>query len=279
MPTQNSALPELRTNAWRPTRAALHAYAQVAGAIRGTFAPREKHWFHVSLRTEARGLTTTPIPARQGTFEITIDLASVRWCVAFSDGRRWQVPLQGQSAAELFAATAPVLVDAVRIGRVKRAQFERKAWPDFSVEAAQHYWRVLSWVDIQLKRFKASHHAETSPVQLWPHHFDIAMLLCSGRKIPGADQSDPDVSDEQLNFGFVPGDDGIHEPYFYATAYPDPMKRMKKRLPTGAYWHTRGWDGVVMPYAQLRRARRPEERLQQFFHAFADWSEFLRRET
>jgi hypothetical protein len=34
-----------------------------------------------------------------------------------------------------------------------------------------------------------------------------------------------------------------------------------------------------MPYAQLRRARQPEERLQQFFHAFAEWSEFLRRET
>ena len=279
MPKEGSALPELKTGTWRSTRAALHAYAQVAGAIRGAFSPREKHWFHVSLRTEARGLTTTPIPAHPGTFEICLDLATVRWCVTFSDGRHWQVPLRGQSAAEVFAATAPVLADAVRIGKVKRGQFDRTTWHDFDLEAAQRYWRALSWVDIQLKTFKASQHAETSPVQVWPHHFDIAMLLCSGRKIPGTDHGDPDVSDEQLNFGFVPGDDAIREAYFYATAYPDPMKRMKMRLPPGAYWHTRGWDGAVMPYAQLLRARRPEERLQQFFHAFAEWSEFLRRET
>jgi hypothetical protein len=53
---------------------------------------------------------------------------------------------------------------------------------------------------------------------------------------------------------------------------------MKTRLPPAAYWHTRGWDGAVMPYAELRRTRDPEQRLQQFFQAFADWSEFLRRD-
>ncbi|HEY7377824.1 MAG TPA: DUF5996 family protein [Steroidobacteraceae bacterium] len=278
MPKVGSALPELRIGAWRATRDALHAYAQVAGAVRGAFCPREKHWFHVSLRTDVRGLTTTPIPARRGTFEIALELATARWCVSFSDGRRWQVPLRGQSAAELFAESAPVLAEVVRVAKVKRSEFARKAWHDFDPEAVRRYWQVLSWVDLELKRFKASQHAETSPVQLWPHRFDIAMLLCSGRKIPDTDHDDPDVSDEQLNFGFVPGDDAIHEAYFYATAYPDPMKRMKTRLPPGAYWHTRGWDGAVLPYAELRRARDPEGRLQQFFHAFADWSEFLRRD-
>ena len=278
MPKEGSALPELKLSAWKSTRDALHAYAQVAGAVRGTFTPREKHWFHVSLRATSRGLTTMPVPARSGTFEISLELATARWCVDFSDGSHWNTPLRGQSAAELFAETAPVLAGIVRVAKVKRAEFGRTVWRDFDTEAVQRYWRVLSWVDVELKRFKASHHAETSPVQLWPHHFDIAMLLCSGRKIPETDHSDPDVSDEQLNFGFVPGDDAIREAYFYATAYPDPMKRMRTRLPPGAYWHTRGWDGAVMPYAELRRARDPEQRLQQFFHAFADWSDFLRRD-
>lgn len=276
MSSEGPALPELRTRAWQSTRDALHAYAQVAGAVRAAFSPREKHWFHVSLRVEARGLTTTPIPVRQGTFEISLELATTRWCVTFSDGRRWQVPVRGQSAAQLFAQTVPVLADAVRIGKVVRKQFGHHAWRDFDLEAVHRYWRVLSWVDMQLKSFKAEQHAETSPVQLWPHHFDIALLLCSGRKIPGTDASDPDTSDEQLNFGFVPGDEGIREPYFYATAYPEPMKRMKARLPTGAYWHTRGWDGAVLPYAELRRARSPERRLREFYRAFAHWSDFLR---
>jgi hypothetical protein len=278
MPKERSALPELRIGAWNATRDALHAYAQVAGAVRATFAPREKHWFHVSLRTTARGLTTMPIPARTGTFEVTLDMATARWCIDFSDGSHWNTRLRGQSAADLFQETAPILAEVVRVAKVKRTEFGRAAWAGFDLDAVHRYWRVLSWVDIGLKRFKASQHAETSPVQLWPHHFDIAMLLCSGRKVPDTDHSDPDVSDEQLNFGFVPGDDGIREAYFYATAYPDPMKRMKSSLPPGAYWHTRGWDGAVMPYAELRRARNPEQRLQDFFHAFAKWSEYLRRD-
>ena len=69
MPKERSALPELKVSAWKPTRDALHAYAQVAGSIRAAFSPHEKHWFHVSLRTTARGLTTMPVPARNGTLK------------------------------------------------------------------------------------------------------------------------------------------------------------------------------------------------------------------
>ena len=79
----------------------------------------------------------------------------------------------------------------------------------------------------------------------------IAMLLCSGRKIPDTDHSDPDVSDEQLNFGFVPGDDGIREAYFYATAYPDPMKPMKTNLTPGAVAATGGAVSTVIQLALM----------------------------
>jgi hypothetical protein len=124
-----------------------------------------------------------------------------------------------------------------------------------------------------LKRFKAKQHVETSPVQLWPHHFDIALLVLPGRKIPGEDPRDAELSDEQMNFGFVPGDEGIREPYFYATAYPNP-KRPRPTLPRGARWQKRGWDGAVLPYAALIAARNPQKRLLEFLHTFMGWGDF-----
>ena len=213
-------LPDLRTHTWRVTRDALHAYAQVAGAIRASLAPREKHWYQVSLRVAASGFTTTPLLAPSGTFEIMLECSTSRWIVATSRGARWEIPLRGQSARALFADTKALLKQlGVRV-RVDQKQFRRQRLHGFDPHAAARYWDALSWIDAQLKRFKAAERCETSPVQVWPHHFDIALLVCSGRKIPGEDPNEPELSDEQMNFGFVPGDEAIREPYFYVTAYP-----------------------------------------------------------
>jgi hypothetical protein len=262
----------LRTNTWRATRDALHGYAQVAGAIRAALAPPEKHWYHVSLRAAANGLTTTPVATATGVFEITLDFATCQWVITTSHGARWQTALHGQSPTELFTESAAIL--GGRAKRVDQKQFGRRATSDFNPQAAARYWRVLSWVDAQFKRFKATQRGETSPVQLWPHHFDIALLVLSGRKVPGEDPKDPELSDEQMNFGFVPGDDGIREPYFYATAYPNPANRKRPRLPRGAHWQTRGWDGAVLSYAALASARNPETRLLDFLRTFRKWGDF-----
>ncbi|HSD73802.1 MAG TPA: DUF5996 family protein, partial [Steroidobacteraceae bacterium] len=180
-------LPQLRTSAWSATRDALHAYAQVAGAIRTAFAPPEKHWYHVSLRAAASGLTTTPVPATAGTLEITLECATSQWLITTSEGSRWQIPLRGQSASALFADTAALLARLGARARIDQKQFGRQPWRDYDPGAASRYWRVLSWVDAQFKQFKATQRVETSPVQLWPHHFDIALLVFSGRQIPGQD--------------------------------------------------------------------------------------------
>lgn len=271
---QGPGLPELRTRAWRSTRDTLHAYAQVAGTIRAALTPPEKHWYHVSLRVAASGLTTTPVPAPFGTFEITLECATGQWVVATCEGLRSQTPLRGQSAAALFADTAGMLGRSVT-ARIDRKQFARRTSHDFDPEAARSFWRALSWVDTQFKLFKAEQRGETSPVQLWPHHFDIALLVYSGRKVPGTDPRDPEMSDEQMNFGFVPGDDLIREAYFYATAYPEPAASRRPRLPRGAHWHRRGWQGAVLPYAVLVDARNPQGRLLEFLRTFRSWGDTL----
>mgnify|MGYP001553824806 CR=1 FL=1 len=68
-----------------------------------------------------------------------------------------------------------------------------------------------------------------------------------------------------MNFGFVTGDDSIPDAYFYVTAYPAPGNWTELALPEGAYWHTEGWTGAVLPYAAMVATARPLELLLDYF--------------
>ena len=86
----------------------------------------------------------------------------------------------------------------------------------------------------------------------------------SGRLVPGVDPADEENADEQMNFGFVTGDESIVNAYFYATAYPAPQGWGELALPTAAYWHREGWTGAILPYAELRKANDPEQLLMSY---------------
>ena len=77
------------------------------------------------------------------------------------------------------------------------------------------------------------------------------MLWLPGEKIAGQDPADEEYSDKQMNFGFVLGDAGISEPYFYVTAYPTPDGLGDVPLPAGAQWRTEGFTGAVLLYRDL----------------------------
>jgi len=263
-------LPPLWVEDWRDTRDALHAYARVAGAIRAQLAPPQKHWYHVSLRTCATGLVTPPIPGADGTFDVLIDLPSSEWIVNTSTGQQWRTPLVGQSAERLCAETLNVLSLSDLDLELDAEGFGTTGWADYDREAAARYWRALLWFDVVFKHFKASLREETSPVQVWPHHFDLAVLWLSGRHVPGHEADDVDRADERMNFGFVPGDAECREAYVYATAYPQPPGLDELELPDGAVWFEGGWQGALLPYDVLQRAEDPSPLLLDFLAGF--WS-------
>ena len=120
---------------------------------------------------------------------------------------------------------------------------------------------ALAAVSSTLARFRAGIAEETSPIQLWPHHFDLSMLWLPGTKIPGQDPDDEEHSDKQMNFGFSFGDDGIPEPYFYVTAYPLPDNFPDLALPPGAHWKSEGFSGAVVGYHDLSATADPEDYL------------------
>src|SRR5688572_30392991 len=65
--------PALPYAEWKDSCATLHLWTQIVGKIRLARAPWLNHSWHVALYLTARGLTTSPIPDRGGSFQIDFD--------------------------------------------------------------------------------------------------------------------------------------------------------------------------------------------------------------
>src|ERR1700680_4552560 len=95
--------PELLTAAWRETYETLHLWTQIVGKIRLTRTPWLNHSWHVALYVTARGLTTSPIPDGNRTFQIDFDFIDHVLQISTSDGATRQFGLAGQSVAGFYA--------------------------------------------------------------------------------------------------------------------------------------------------------------------------------
>lgn len=266
----HASFPELTLADWQPTRNTLQTYGKVLGKIRRALSPPQKHWWHISLRVVPQGLTTTAIPVSDvddATFEMVLDLLQTKLIITSSQSETWQMPLTGQSAKAFCDSTLAALARLGIAVEIDRSLFADEAPLVVDTAAAENGLQVLVNVDRVFKQFKSELPGESGPVQLWPHHFDLALLWFSGRKVPGVDPADEESADEQMNFGFSTGDEGIPEPYFYITAYPWPANITAAPLPAGAVWYTASWKGALLKYSSLVGADQPEEKLLAYLRA------------
>lgn len=249
-----------------PTFETLHHYARALGAVRRAFTPPQRHWSHVSLRVNASGLTTTPIPFSSHLFELALDMATQQLVIATSKGERVELPLRGQPLSRFWQELQGALNSLGIQDKMTKPDYPDAA-PHYDAARVASYWRALSQIDILLKQFQGELRGATGPVQFWSHHFDLAMLWFSGRLVPGQDPNDEENADEQMNFGFSVGDDGIPEPYFYITAYPLPDGLVGSPLPNGVSWHTEGWKGALLLYKTLAASNEPDKLLLDYWRA------------
>ena len=257
--------PDLDPDAIKGTRDALHAYSRVLGAWLKTSRARRKHWWHASLRPSLTGLTTGVVHAGVD-FELELDFIASQVRVRTAD-KVASRDLSGEPAARIAvfldeALTAfgidPSLAPGVEVRSDQ--QFE-----GYSVTQAASIQNALGSVTAAMVDFRAGIREETSPIQLWPHHFDLSMIWLPGSKIRGQDPADEEHSDKQMNFGFVLGDESIGEPYFYVTAYPLPDVLSALELPSGATWKSDGFSGAVLLYDDLVAMKEPSAYLRQLW--------------
>ena len=165
-----------------------------------------------------------------------------------------------QGRDELLAALASL--DA----SVELPKIDDATAGDYDAAAARRYLRVLHAVATALRQLQAECHEETSPLQLWPHHFDLALSWFSGRAVPGKEHCEPDERNESVTVGFSTGDEGDSEPYIYALAYPWPAEVEAARLPAGR-WHGPGWSGGYLPWSEAVASSDPQGRVLTFARA------------
>lgn len=261
--------PALDPVAISATRDALHAWSRVLGGWLKSARARRKHWWHASLRPTVRGLGTGVVHAGAD-FDIELDCVNSELRVRTARGEAVEA-LTGQPSAGLATwldgELAGAGVDAALApgGDVRG----REAFAGYEPRRARQLQRALASVATALEDFRAGIREETSPIQVWPHHFDLSMIWLPGSKVPGQDPADEEHADKQMNFGFVFGDESITEPYLYVTAYPLPDALAETDLPAGSNWRSDGFSGAVLLYRDLAAVDDPSAYLQDL------WSRML----
>jgi hypothetical protein len=231
--------PELPYAQWADTCATLHLWTQIVGKIRLARAAPCNHWWHVPLYVTSTGLTTSPMPYEDRTFEIMFDFLAHRLNILVSDGSVDSFALTPMSVAAFYREI---------LGRLRGLGFYVKIWTmpveiadpipfetdqvhaAYDGAMARRFWRNLLIAHHLFSEFRGRFAGKASPVHFFWGSFDLAVTRFSGRSAPphpGAPNLALRVareaySHEVSSCGFWPGNGGFGKAAFYSYAYPQP---------------------------------------------------------
>lgn len=260
-------------------------WTQIVGKIRMALAAPVNHWWHVTLRVDARGLTTGAIPVGARLLELAFDVIDHVLVVHTSDGRQVTIPLPGQSVAGFYAE----VFDALRRLEVEVAIHPSPNEVEVAIpfaddtvhasyvpEQANAFWRQLIQADRVLQTFRSEFGGKVSPVHFFWGAMDLAVTRFSGRTAPphpGGAPNCPDsvmregYSHELSSAGFWPG--GGSEGAFYSYAYPAPDGYAEAALPPGASFSEEHGE-FLLPYEVVRTSDDPDATVLAFLRATYD---------
>jgi hypothetical protein len=289
--------PELPWAAWRDTCATLQLWTQIVGKIRLAQTPWLNHSWHIPLYVTARGLTTSPIPYGERSFEIQFDFIRQVLDVEVTNGARRCMALEPLCVADFYGAVMAVLAELdipVRIndypceiaGATRFSQ--DRVHSAYDAEAAQRFWRILVQVDRVLKQFRTGFLGKCSPVHFFWGSFDLAVTRFSGRTAPPYQGTAPGVaaavmreaySHEVSSAGFWPGGNGIDYPAFYSYTYPAPAGFKEAPVTPKEAFFSATLGEFLLPYDAVRLAPEPDAALLGFLQSTyeaaaraADWN-------
>ncbi|MEV6770002.1 DUF5996 family protein [Nocardia sp. NPDC051030] len=295
----DEVLPPIPLEAWLPTKATLHRFAQVIGKVALAKGIRRNHWWHITYRLTARGWTTVPLgDATTGpVFTCAFDFFDHVLRLSTDRGTQDEIPLRGQSVASFYAEAMrglrdlgvevalahPTPFDLPDHGRPFADDFEHHTYDPI---AAHRAFRVQSQVGRILEEFSADYSGKISPVQLFWHSFDLAVQRFSERKIVMPDTVDPVTreaySREVISAGFWFGDDKVPQPMLYSYTAPEPAGLSELPLrPAAAKWVTSGsGHSAYLAYGDARKSADPAATVLEFFRsAYADGSKLAGWDT
>lgn len=274
--------PSLPFESWSDTCATLHMWTQIAGKIRLAQGPWINHSWHVTLYVTSRGLTTSPMPHGERTFQIDLDFIDHRLVIQSSDGRTGGLPLEPQSVAAFYKRLMQ------EMGRLdlrveihlkpnevpKPIRFDQdETHRAYDRDAAYRFWRILVQADRVMKEFRGRFIGKCSPVHLFWGALDLAVTRFSGRRAPQHPGGIPHLPDavtreayshEVSSCGFWPGGGPIPYAAFYSYAYPEPEGFSKASVQPAGAFYSPDYREFVLPYDVVRQSQAPDEALLTF---------------
>lgn len=282
---RGGAWPSLPLDEWKDTYATLHMWTQVAGKVRFALSPWVNHSWHVTLYVTSRGLTTSPIPYGERTFEIKFDFIDHRLVVETSGGDVKHVELRPRSVADFYGEVMSSLrglgmdinIHTLPNEVADPVPFEKDVdHKSYDPEYANRFWRILVQTDRLFKEFRAKFIGKCSPVHFFWGSFDMAVTRFSGRTAPphpGGVPHLPDVvareaySHEVSSCGFWPGGGPIPYPVYYSYAYPAPEGFKDARVRPSAAFYSADLGEFLLPYDEVRKAEKPDTVLLAFLQS------------
>ena len=256
--------PSLPFAEWEKTCDTLHMWTQIVGKTRMALTPLENHWWNVPLYVTPRGLGTSPIPWKNGSFSMEFDLVAHELLFHGSGGVQHCMRLYARSVADFYAeymAALKSLGIEVRIYKVP-VEFDDVTPFDqdqhhssYDTEYVERFRKILIHSDRIFKQFRSRFVGKSSPVHFFWGSFDLAVTRFSGRRAPereGADAVTREAySHEVTSCGFWPGNRAFPHAAFYAYSSPVPPGLEKERIrPAAAGWDTTLGDAAILDFCQ-----------------------------
>lgn len=275
--------PSLPLEAWKDTYTTLHLWTQIVGKVRLSQSPWVNHSWHVTLYVTARGLTTSPIPFGERTFQIDFDFIDHRLIVQSGEGRTSGFALEPQSVATFYRRL---------LEELRKLDIDVRIYPKpneiadpiipfeedethraYDPEYANRFWRVLVEADRVFKVFRARFIGKCSPVHFFWGAPDLAVTRFSGRRAPEHPGGIPNLPDwvtreayshEVSSCGFWPGGGPIPDAAFYAYAYPEPAGFSDAPVKPAAAFYSQDMREFFLPYEAVRQSESPDDTLLDF---------------
>ena len=242
---------------FRETRLQIHWAAQVVAAVGDTHLPKSPDdgqnntgWVDGMQLLAGRYLgdppvgfaTLTPAAATLGFHEpggeplTTIEI-----------GGRTLDELYEAMETAIASATGddPVPLDRPNYDMPDHAVAAGAAFGPLDPAALRALHDVLHDANLVMRDLKArTTSANASLPRLWPHHFDLGMLVSL------EDHGNP-AEGRSIGVGLSLGDESDPLPYWYVSAYPRPESLDALPQPTGGNWTTEGFVGMKFDAAAM----------------------------
>lgn len=279
----NDLWPALPLAEWKDTYATLHMWTQIVGKIRLAQTPLVNHWWNVPLYVTARGLTTSPMPYKDRTFEIDFDFVDHQLLIKCNDGATETIDLVPRSVADFYQEV---------MQKLRKLGIEVKIWSmpvevenpipfeqdhenaAYDPEYANRFWQILVRTDKVFHEFRSRFIGKCSPVHFYWGSFDLAVTRFSGKRAPERDGADPITkeaySHEVISHGFWPGirasgaversesEGTINAAAFYSYTAPEPPGLSKESIRPSVAFYSPPMKEFILLYDDVLNADSPE---------------------